>query len=257
MKLSVCIVSFNTADLTSQCVRSVLSHTTGVEYEIIVIDNASSDGSFEQLFREFGDRITLVKNPVNRYFTGGFNDALFRANGEYALVLNSDARLSDNSLKLMVDFLDVHPDVGAIEGTIIDEVTGEITPTSSLELTRFREWVRSIRVLKRLFKPIYDEYRYAGWDRTSDREVEVICNAFMMARTDLLRKIGGFPEALKLYFSDEYLSDLMRGEGFRLFHLGEARVHHAWSSSTKKVRPKFISAVYAADRMIYMALRGK
>lgn len=255
--LSVCIVSFNTAALTSQCVRSVLDHTAGLEYEIIVIDNASTDGSFELLSREFGDRINLMRSPTNRYFTGGFNEALFRARGQYALILNSDTRLCDNSLKVMSDFFDTHPDVGGIEGTIIDDETGMVTPTSSRELTPFRERVRSIRVLRRLLKPVYDEYRYAGWDRTTSREVEVICDAFMMVRTDLVRKIGGYPEALKMYFTEEYLSDRIRGEGYRLFHLAEARVHHAWSSSTRKVRPKLINAVYSADRMIYMALRGQ
>lgn len=257
VRLSVCVVSFNTADLTYQCVRSVLDHTVGLEYEIIVVDNASTDGSFELLSREFGDRITLVRNPTNRYFTGGFNDALFRAKGKYTLVLNSDTRLSDNSLKIMSDFLDLHSDVGGIEGTIIDDESGKLTPTSSRELTPLRERVRSIRLLRRLLKPVYDEYRYAEWDRATDREVEVICDAFMMVRTDLVQKIGGYPEALKMYFTEEYLSDRIRGEGYRLFHLGEARVHHAWSSSTKKVRPKLINAVYAADRLIYMALRGQ
>ncbi|MRR07056.1 MAG: glycosyltransferase, partial [Deltaproteobacteria bacterium] len=213
VRLSVCVVSFNTADLTYQCVRSVLDHTVGLEYEIIVVDNASTDGSFELLSREFGDRITLVRNPTNRYFTGGFNDALFRAKGKYALVLNSDTRLSDNSLKIMSDFLDLHSDVGGIEGTIIDDESGKLTPTSSRELTPLRERVRSIRLLRRLLKPVYDEYRYAEWDRATDREVEVICDAFMMVRTDLVQKIGGYPEALKMYFTEEYLSDRIRGEG--------------------------------------------
>jgi N-acetylglucosaminyl-diphospho-decaprenol L-rhamnosyltransferase len=256
MILSICIVNYNTADLTTTCIRSILEFTRDIDYEIIVVDNASSDNSASIITKEFGGRITLLKNPTNRFFTGGFNDAFFRCRGKYTLVLNSDTRLVDNSLKVMTDFMESHPDTGAVEGTIIDEVTGAVTPTSSKELTIYRERIRSIKVLKRLLKPLYNEYSYSGWDRLSDREVEVVCDAFMMVRTDLLRKVGGYNEALKLYFTEEYLSDIIRMQGYRLWHLGGAKVFHIWNSSTKKVRKKFINAVYVADRIVYFALKG-
>lgn len=255
MDVSVCIVNFNTYELTKKCIESVLSKTIGCTYEVVVIDNNSKDDSADKLAVDFGDRVIIKKNASNRYFSGGFNDALALASGKYVIFLNSDAELSNNAVKLMFDFMEKNDAVGAAEGTIVDDATGAITQTCSLELTERRNLVRSSRVRKMFCKSEYDAYRISNWDRKSDKEVEVICDAFMIARTELLRRFSGFDEALKLYFTEEYLSDKIRESGFQLWHLAEPKVTHRWSSSTKKVSSDFIRAIYKSDERLYFELK--
>ncbi|MCT7527167.1 glycosyltransferase [Aliarcobacter cryaerophilus] len=255
MDVSVCIVNYNTADLTTKCIKSVFEYTKEIDFEVIVVENGSSDGSGDIFKQEFGERIVLIENPVNRFFTGGFNDAIFKAKGKYALILNSDAYLVDNSIKMMFDFLESNSEVGAVEGCIIDEKSGSITQTATMELTEELNKIRGSRKRKFLNKKAYNTYAMPDWDRKSNREVEVICDAFMMVNTVLFKKIGAFNEALKLYFTEEYISDKIRLAGYKLWHLGNPKVYHAWSSSTNKVSSSFIKAIYKTDEILYFELK--
>lgn len=255
MDLSVCILSYNTADQTCECIESVLKHTKELKFEMIVVDNASADGS-AGLFREkFGDRIVLVRNKTNRYFTGGFNDAIFRAEGKYTALVNSDTYIVDNALKCMVDFLETHPEAGAVEATTVDDRTKTAVDTSTKELTLFRDLLDHSKWLRAIFKNEYAGYRYADWDRESDRKVDVICNAFMMARSDLFKKIGGLNEALKLYYTEYPFAHALKQHGYQLWHLAGARAFHAVGSSTEKSDARLVSAIHRADGDIYFALK--
>lgn len=255
MDVSVCIVNYNTADLTTKCIKSVFEYTKGIDFEVIVVENGSSDGSGEIFKKEFGDKIVLIENPVNRFFTGGFNDAVFKAKGKCALILNSDTYLVDNSIKMMFDFLESRNDVGAVEGCIYYDDTKLPTPTSSMELTAKLEKIRNHRLKNILYKKEYEKYAMPDWDRTTDREVEVVCDAFLMVRRELFINLGAYNEALKLYYTEEYISDKIRKAGFKLWHLGNPKIFHAWSSSTKKVSSSFIRTISKTDRDIYFELK--
>ncbi|WP_169779523.1 glycosyltransferase [Campylobacter curvus] len=256
INVSICIVNYNTADLTIKCIDSIFQNTKDIKFEIIVVDNASIDGSIDLFKKKFSDKILLIQNRTNRYFTGGFNDAIYSAKGEYVLILNSDTYFVDNSIKLMVDFLDKYSNVGAVEGCIYNDDTKMPTKTSSMELTLALDSIRSNKIKKIIFKNKYDKYAMLDWDRCSDKKVEVLCDAFMLVRAELFKNIGGYNEALKLYFTEEYLSDMIRIFGYELWHLGSPKVYHAWSSSTKKVSQKFIDIIYKTDRDIYFELKN-
>jgi GT2 family glycosyltransferase len=255
MDVSICIVNYNTADLTTKCIKSVFHNTKDIDFEVIVVENGSSDGSGELFKKEFGDKIILIENPVNRYLTGGFNDAIFKAKGKYALILNSDAYLVDNSIQMMYDFLEANLDVGAVEGCIIDEESREVTKTSTMELTPALNKIRGSKKRQFLNKKAYNTYAMPNWDRKSDREVEVICDAFMMVDAQLFKNIGAYNEVLKLYYTEEYISDKIIEAGKKLWHLGTPKVYHAWSSSTNKVSSSFINAISSADRDLYFELK--
>jgi len=255
MDVSICIINYNTCELTKRCIQSVLDFTSDLEFEIIVVDNGSQDQSVDVLTDQFSDRILLLKKSINRFFSGGFNDAVFMASGKYSLILNSDTYMVDNSIKLMFEFMESHLDVGAVEGCIIDEQTNEITPTSTMELTPRMNRIRGSRLRRFLNKTTFERYSMPEWDRKSDREVAVICDAFMMVNTALFRDIGGYNEALKLFFTEEYICDQIRSAGRKLVHLGSPKVYHAWSSSTKKLRTGVIRSIYKSDEMMYFALK--
>jgi len=259
MDVSICIVNYNTAELTKRCIQSVLDNISNIMFEIIVVDNASTDDSIKIFEEEFEKKIILIKNPTNRYFTGGYNDAAFKAKGKYLLFLNSDGYIKDNSIKIMFEFLEKNQDVGAVEGTIIDEESGIITKTSSSEYTKKISFFKDTPIINflshKVFPFLLKNYYYSDWDRKIDREVEVICNAFMLIRKNLFIELGGFNEALKLYYTENYLCDLIRRKGFKLFHLAKPKMYHRWSSSIKKINRKFINTIFKTDRKIYFVLK--
>ncbi|MBD3648115.1 MAG: glycosyltransferase [Pseudomonadales bacterium] len=255
MDISVAIVNYNTDDLVERCVESIVDRCGEVR-EIIIVDNSPRQTHLEAL----ADRhkvVRLIDNRFNRFFSGGFNQALAEAQGKYTLILNSDTWFEEDGISPLWEFMEANDDYGAVEGTIIAEPSGEVTRTGSRELTLIREIVRAKLWLQRIFTGIWREYSYADWDRQSDREVEVICDAYVLVRTGLVLSLGGYNEALKLYYTEEYLSDRIRQAGKKLYHKADARIHHEWSSSTNKAGKGWIEAIYKTDRRLYFAQKSK
>ena len=254
MKFSICIVNYKTKDVTLKSIQTIYDHYKLRDFEIILVDNTPGGDITEEDIKEYPE-IKLYPNISNSYFSGGYNRAMQLAQGEYCLVMSSDIRLIDDSISKLYNFLTSRPDVGAVEATLLNTRNNEVTRTSSKELTPFRDLVRSKKVAKFLFPFVYKDYSYGNWDRMDNREVEVITNAFMMIRRDLFLKIGGLEEAMKLYFTEERMSDLIRARGLKLFHYGEARVEHFESASTGSCPSKWIKSIYKTDRKLYFLLK--
>lgn len=109
--ISIIILNYNTFELTSQCIRSIYEQTINVPFEIILVDNASTECNPDKFLEEF-PHITLVKNTENRGFSKGCNDGIKRAKRDYILLLNSDTVLLNNAISIVYDFLLKRPDVG-------------------------------------------------------------------------------------------------------------------------------------------------
>src|SRR3990167_4925997 len=142
--LTVSIVSYNTQDLLRRCLASIFKHTQSINFEVIVVDNASVDGSVAMVKHEF-PQIKLIRNRRNRFYAPANNQALQLARGRYFLILNSDIFLTTNAFKKMINYLDRHLQIGAVEPLQLD-VAGKVVPTGSRHntpLTDFYElsWV--------------------------------------------------------------------------------------------------------------------
>src|SRR5439155_12254163 len=119
MDVSISVVSYNTRDLLADCLRSISAATHDLSYEVIVVDNASADGSADMVAAEFPD-VQLVRNSENRGFAAANNQALSHARGCYVLLLNSDARLRPGAINEMAGFLDAQPTVGVVGGQLFN-----------------------------------------------------------------------------------------------------------------------------------------
>src|SRR5713226_8210989 len=102
--LSISIVSYNTRDYLRQCLNSILEDTRGISLEVIVVDNASHDGSADAVATDF-PRVRVISNSANRFFTAGHNQALGIARGKYFLILNPDTLVPGDTLRTLLDFL--------------------------------------------------------------------------------------------------------------------------------------------------------
>lgn len=252
MKLSICIVNYNTKSLTLKAIESIETFYKQDNYEVILVDN--SDQFSQEDLHQF-KHVTLVHSFRNNYFSGGFNLAAKHAQGEYLLIMSSDIILQEDSISKLLSFMEETPQAGAVAATMLYHDTKQVIKTSSKELTKFRDFVRRRGLTRALFKNIYDDYSYTSWDRKSIKEVEVITNAFMIIKRSLFKEIQGFEEAMKLYFTEERMCDLIRARGLKIYHHGETQVYHHESTATKTLPSKWIKHIYKIDRETYFFLK--
>jgi GT2 family glycosyltransferase len=112
MEVSVVIINYNTFELTYDCVASVIKHTSGITYEIIVVDNASKEFD-KELFKESFPQVNLIESKTNLGFAGGNNLGIKEAIGKYILLLNSDTLFTENVIKALFEYMELHPTAAA------------------------------------------------------------------------------------------------------------------------------------------------
>ena len=113
LELSIVVVSFNTRELTRSCLQSISDHCHGLDYELILVDNASSDGSTEMVARDF-PQVRLLANSENLGFARANNQAFELASGRFVLLVNPDTEVRENTVQACLEFADTRPDAGAI-----------------------------------------------------------------------------------------------------------------------------------------------
>ena len=218
MDISVLIVNYNTKYLLNNCIRSIERNTSGIDYEIIVIDNASSDGTVNMLITEFPN-IQLITNSINLGFAKANNIGSNYAKGEYLLFLNSDTLLLNNALLYFYEFFknNFSMKLGALGGLLLD--THKIPIHSS---SNFPTKIRLIKnILSHYFNPSYFKNNYRGekLDFTLDSyfEVDYITGADLFIPKSVFTKLDGFDSNYFMYFEDVDLQ-------FKLKHFGLKRL---------------------------------
>ncbi|MCE9594885.1 MAG: glycosyltransferase family 2 protein [Planctomycetes bacterium] len=245
--VAVVIPSWNTRELLAECLRS-LEASTPPPREIVVIDNASRDGSAVAVRREF-PRVALLENRENLGYTRACNQGLAASRAKYVLLLNADARLERDTLAKLVDFLEREPAYGAVaprlenpDGSLqrsIMRLPGWRTPL--FFATPFERWFPKNSELARYFAVDFD------YDR--DADVEQPAAACLLVRRATLDKLAGLDERLWLFYSDVDLAARIRSSGERIRYLASARATHHLGRSTRQYAD-FLSR-WHADRLLY------
>jgi N-acetylglucosaminyl-diphospho-decaprenol L-rhamnosyltransferase len=226
-EVSVIIVSYNTRELLRECIESILCEQgNGITVEVIVVDNASADGSAAMVAERF-PQARLIANPDNRGFGAACNQGLEIARGRYALILNADIRAQPGALQRLVEFMDAHPDA-AICGGQLRYPDGRIQPSCARELTLW--WVFCEQsLLAKLFPHtrLFGGYWRTHWDFSATIETEQVMGACMMLR----RPFPRFDEDYFLYCEDTDLCYRVRQAGGRIYYVHDAVfVHHLGAS---------------------------
>ena len=226
-EVSVIIVSYNTRELLRECIESILCEQgDGLAVEVIVVDNASADGSAAMVAERF-PQVRLIANPDNRGFGAACNQGLEIARGRYALILNADIRAQQGALQRLVGFVDAHPDA-AICGGQLRYPDGRIQPSCARELTLW--WVFCEQsLLAKLFPRtrMFGGYWRTHWDFRATIETEQVMGACMMLRRPLPR----FDEDYFLYCEDTDLCYRVRQAGGKIYYVHDAVfVHHLGAS---------------------------
>jgi hypothetical protein len=232
---SVLIVSFNSAADLPLCLDSVRRATHRASYEIIVVDNASNDGSADLAAQDGGVR--LIRNATNVGFSRANNQGFRQATGLHVLLLNPDAQLEDGALDRMVAFLDEHPDVGIVGGRVnnpdgtLQRASRRSVPTPMVSLFR-------LAGLDRLFPshPAARAYNLEDSDPTAIMDVGAVMGAFLMVRREALEKVGGMDERYFLYGEDIDFCMAVRAAGWRVVYNPQAVVIHRKGASSRQAR---------------------
>lgn len=248
MDLSIIIVNFNTADCLESCLNSIFQgDMSGIEFEVIVVDNGSKDSSTAMVKNKF-HQVRLIENNENLYFNKANNQGLRISKGRNLLILNPDTVIGDTTLKYMLSFLDNHSQVGMLTCKMMYP-DGTVQSNCS-KFPKYLNLVFSYTIVGSFFRPIRKKlmhnYFYGNWDRLSDKIVEVIPGSAMMINKEVLDHVGEFDENLLLYFSDDDLCERARSNGYLLMYLSGCTIIHHESQSVKKEKSK-ISLIYLED----------
>jgi Predicted glycosyltransferases len=236
--LSIIIVSYRVREVLRGCLRSLYQEgglrglTTP---EVIVVDNASGDGTPEMVRADF-PQVRLLALPENRGFSAGNNAGLDLATGRNVLLLNPDTLVPDGALAACVAFLDAQPeDVGAMTCRV-ESTDGSLQWECSRRLiTPWSECCRAL-LLDRVFKrsDLFNREPVVGWDRADTRKVECLLGAFMLIRRRALEAVGGLDEQFFLMYEDVDWCKRLRDAGFRAVFWPGARITHLGGQSWRQ-----------------------
>lgn len=254
MELSIIIVNYNTKKLTRQTIDSIINTTQNGEalnYEIIVSDNCSQDGSIEML-KENYRQVMLIENKDNLGFGKANNIAIKRATGRYILLLNSDTVVIKECLQKCVRYMDAEKSIGALgckvklENGKLDHACKRGFPTPNASLFYMLK-------LHKIFpgKKQFGGYTLEYLNENQINEVDSLTGAFMMVRKEAIDKVGLLDEDFFMYGEDIDWCYRIKEAGFKIIYFPEAEIIHYKGGSSKKKRLKTIYEFYRAMYLFY------
>jgi len=245
-KLSVIIVNYNVKHFIEQCLLSVRKAMQGIDGDVWVVDNNSVDGSQAMLKEKFPD-VQLIESKDNLGFSRGNNLAIRQAQGEYVLLLNPDTVVEESTFRKCIEFMDAHPDAGALGVKMLDG-EGNFLPESKRSLPTL--WVAFYKIfgLARLFPKSkkFGKYHLTYLDKDADHEVDVLSGAFMWMRKTVLDKIGHLDETFFMYGEDIDLSYRVQLGGYKNYYFAGTKIIHYKGESTKKGSINYVRVFYNA-----------
>ena len=231
MDLSIAVISYNTRDLLLACLQSVRDRTTDVDYEVIVVDNASGDGSADAVRARF-PHVTVIANAENDGFAKACNQAAAVSSGRYLLLLNSDTVMQRHTLRTMVTSLDQHLDIGAVSCLQRDE-QGRVVQ-SCFPFPSIRDHVRYAEALPTVVRRLVGTM--PPTDFTQSQDVEWANGACLMIRKAVFDRLGGLDERFFMYFEDVDLCRRVQQLGYRIRYVAEGEVVHLLGRSSRTNR---------------------
>lgn len=242
-EISIVILSFNTKDLLQDCIESLKKVKNEVQFEIIVSDNRSDDGSVEMIKKFYPD-VVLIENEVNLGFAAGNNRAKNKVRGKYVLFLNSDTKIFPNVLKKSLTYIDSHEDIGALSCKLV-------LPSGNLDKDARRRFPTPWIAFKRLFLKMTRDYWYLDIDPEKTQSVDSIQGAFFLTNKEILDRVGWFDEDYFLDGEDIDLCWKIKELGYKIVYYPEVKILHIKKASKIKAKIKSRSSGVRAMELFY------
>jgi GT2 family glycosyltransferase len=249
MKLSIIIVNYNVRFFLEQCLHTVQKALTSIEGEVLVVDNASEDGSRSYLEPLFPN-LNFIWNSANVGFAKANNQALQVAKGEFILFLNPDTIVPEDCFEKCLQFFSNHLDCGGLGVRITDE-NGIYRKESKRGFPGATTSLFKMIGLHKLFprSEIFAGYYLGHLPENETNEIEVLSGAFMMLSEKALEKVKGFDEDFFMYAEDIDISCRIIKAGFKNYYFPGTSIIHFKGKSTTKKSNKYINDFYGAMKI--------
>jgi GT2 family glycosyltransferase len=234
MQLSVVILNYNVRYFLETCLVSVQKAIQHIDSEIIVIDNASTDGSCEMIKERFPE-VYLIENKENLGFPKGNNIGVEKAKGDYICILNPDTVIAEDTFEKILQFAKNQNELGIIGCKMIDG-SGLFLPESKRGVPT--PWVAFTKVagLYKYFpkSTLFNQYYLQHIPQSSTQKVPILTGAFMFLKRQLYQEVGGFDQDCFMYSDDVDLSYLVTKKGFSNYYFADTTIIHYKGESTQK-----------------------
>jgi GT2 family glycosyltransferase len=244
MKLSIVTVNYNVKYYLEQCLDAVFKALKGLEAEVFVVDNCSSDDSLEYLMPRF-PAVRFIGNKVNAGFSRANNQAIEQSCGEYVLLLNPDTVVGEDILVNICRYMDENRRVGALGVKMLDGY-GRFLPESKRGFPSPWNSFTKMTRLSRLFpySPTFGGYHLRYLDEDKIHEVAVLSGAFLLLRREAIEKAGSLDNSFFMYGEDIDLSYRIHKSGYSNIYFPEPILHYKGESSKKNIR--YVKMFYEA-----------
>jgi GT2 family glycosyltransferase len=235
--VTIIIVSWNTREILRDCLRSVYENAGALDFETIVVDNASADGSAQMVARDF-PQVQLVINADNRGFAAANNQGMTLARGRYVLLLNSDTVVLDRALEKTVAFAEAHPEAAVVGCRVLNP-----DRTWQRTCSRFPSALNLLLSSTYLYK-LFPKSRFWGrefmlyWDRSDVREVDVVSGSFMLVRREAIERVGMMDEAFFMYAEETDWCYRFHQAGYKALFTPAGSIVHLGGASSRQAASK-------------------
>ncbi len=239
-KLSIVIVSFNTAKLTIDCIKSIYKHTKNLDFEVVVVDNGSSDKSLKELKKLSYLNLKIIESKTNLGFGQGNNLGIKSSSGQYILLLNSDTLLVMDILKDMVDWMDKNPKIGVLscalknkDGSI--QGSGGYFPTP-LRVFSWLTFLEDLPLISNIIKPFHPMHLKSPiWKNeeffNKEDERDWVTGAFMLIKKEVFKVAGMFDPEYFMYMEEVDLCFRIKKAGYKIMYVPRWEIIHLGGGS--------------------------
>lgn len=255
MKLSIIIVSWNVREDLIRCLRSIFENPPGCEFEVIVVDNASSDGTVETAKKDFPD-IKVIANTTNVGFAAANNWGFQKAGGQYLLLLNPDTIVQGGALDILIRFMDDNPAVGACGPKLLND--DGTTQLSVRRFPTFRGALYRHTVLRNLgiFRKSYKNWLMKDFRYDNQADVEQLMGSALLVRRSAMEQVGPMDERFFMYYEEVDLCYRLKEAGWRIGFVPEATITHLGGRSAKQVPVERRAMMFTSMLAFFRKHRG-
>ncbi len=234
MDVSIVIINYNTLQLTRACIESVISYTKGLSYEIILVDNASTEEA--SILKEDYPSIHFIRSQVNLGFAGGNNLGITAATGKYILLLNSDTYLQQNALLITFNYLEKHSEAGVVSARLVYPDGRHQSAAQRLPSVRYL-LIELFRIQKLLPKRSAGKLLLgAFFDNKENTTADWVWGTYFMFRREILKQLpeGKLDDRYFMYNEDMQWCIDIRKLGYQIHFCADAEVVHIMGGSAGK-----------------------
>lgn len=256
MDVSVIIVNWNTRDILSNCLASIYSNTELEKFEVIVVDNGSVDKSVNMVREKF-PQVYLIENKENRGFAAANNQGIRKAKGRYVLVLNSDTEVLDDAIAQTVKFADTHPEA-AVVGCRVLNPDKTLQPTCFMFPSVLNLFLAATYLYKIFPKSkFFGRERMSWWDRSDEREIDVVTGCFMLVRKEAIERVGLMDESFFMYGEETDWCYRLKNSGHKIMFTPSTEIIHYGGASSTQRSPEMRLQLSASILLFMLKHRSK